>query len=149
MQIAMKLKNSKYDETQKLKWWPNFKKNGDKSPSQIVAKLKNSNCDKTQKHKLWQNSNCDKTEQLIMWQNSSCDKTQIGQNKKKSKLVKTLSRLLSKHILTPWHLMICSLGSILRLSQCFILYCYLVTGLCLLLNSYWLMSTVYCLLFAV
>ena len=71
-----KLKNSNFDktrncdQTQKLNWWQNFKKNGDKTQKlklwekiqklklwqnpekQIVTKLKNSNCDQTKKLKL-------------------------------------------------------------------------------------------------
>ena len=53
----MKLKNSNYNETQKLKW--------DETQKLIVIKLKNLNCDETQiVMKL--NSNCDKTQKLKM-----------------------------------------------------------------------------------
>ena len=68
----MNLKNSNYDETQKL-WW--------NLNTRIVIKLKNSNWDETQKLKNWQNlkkknvtklenSNGDRTEKLKWWQNS-------------------------------------------------------------------------------
>ena len=68
-QIVMKLKNSKDNKTQKLKWWQNsktqiVKKN---SKNQIVKKLKLWE-KKTSKLKMWQNSNCDTTWELKLWQ---------------------------------------------------------------------------------
>ena len=71
-QNVTKLKNLKYDKTQKLKMRQN-------SMSQNVTNLKNPkcDCDKTQKVKMWKNSKslrCDKTQKLKMWQNSKCEK---------------------------------------------------------------------------
>ena len=90
----MKLKNSSYDETQKLKFWWN-KKNQIvmKIKLQWISQLTNSNCDST-----WILTN------LNLW----------GQ--------KTLKGFFSKSILTPWQPMWCSLGSVFRFSQCLWIY---------------------------
>ena len=70
-QMAIKLKNSSCDDTQKLKSWWNSK-------TEIVMKLKNSNCDKTQILTKLKNSNFDKTHtQIVMnLKNSNSDETQ-------------------------------------------------------------------------
>ena len=44
-----KLKNSKYDKTQKLQIW----QDSECDKTQNVTKLKNSKCDKIQQLKLW------------------------------------------------------------------------------------------------
>ena len=126
-QIVMKLKKSR-----KFKWWQNSK-------THMVTRLKSPNCDKTQKLKLWQNSKsqivtnlknsaCDKTQKLKLWQNprtqfvtklknSNCDKTWIMTNLNLGRIKPKVS--FGKNILTPWPPMRCSLGSVLRFSQCF------------------------------
>ena len=68
----MNLKNSKFDETQKLKLWWNSK-------IQIVMKLKKINCDELKTQMWWKSktsilmklkkSNCDETEKLKVWWN--------------------------------------------------------------------------------
>ena len=85
----------------------------------------NSNCDKNQivknqKLKMWQNSNCDKTVKLKLWQNSICDKTWIMTHLHLWEREKKFQRVFSKSFLTPWKPMRCSLGSILRFFQCFV-----------------------------
>ena len=71
-----------------------------------MTKLNNSNCEKTQQLKLWQlkKSNCDITQKVKLWQNSIYDKS--------------LKESFSKNNLTPRQRMECSLGSVLRFSQC-------------------------------
>ena len=109
-----------------------------------MTKLNNSNCYKTQivtklklwQLKLWQKLSCDKTQivtknQIVkkkknknksIWQNWTCDKTgelKLWQNLKYDKSQITKIGSFSKNILTPWQLMRCSLGSVLRFSQSF------------------------------
>ena len=53
-QMVIKLKNSNFDETQKLiLWWNSKTQIVIKLKIQIVIKLKNSKCEETQKLKLW------------------------------------------------------------------------------------------------
>ena len=96
-----------------------------------MTELKNSYCDKTQivtkikswknqKLKMWQNSNCDKTLKLKLWQNSICDKTWIMTHLHLWEEKKTFKGFFSKSFLTPWQPMRCSLGSVLRFFQCFV-----------------------------
>ena len=127
--------NSNCDKTQKLKVWQNSK-------THIVTKFKlwqYSNFDKSKvvrKLKLGQNSNfeekklksskcereqiensnltilansSDKTQKLKLWQNLKYDKSTFMK-------IKTLKESVSKHFLTPWQAMRCSLGSVLRFS---------------------------------
>ena len=92
-------------KTQKLKLWQNLK-NLNVTKLKNLNFKKNSNCDKTQKLKLWQNFS-------KLWQNLNNDKYQFMIRKT------ILKGSFSKNILTPWQLMWCSLGSVLRFSQCF------------------------------
>ena len=123
--MVTKLKNSKCDKTQlatKLKLWQNS--NCDKT--QVVTSLKlweknqKLKCDKTWIVTKLENLNYDnsktnvtKLQKLKLGQNLEYDKSQFMKTKK------TLKESFSKNILTPWQLMRCSLGSVLRFSRCF------------------------------
>ena len=106
-------------------WW--------NSKTQIVMKLKNSNCDETQNLKVWWNSKTPIVTKLQLWQNSktqNVSKIKLWQNLITQIVIKleilqisiyedkTLNGSFSKNILTPWQLMGCSLGSVLRFSRC-------------------------------
>ena len=78
------------------------------SKSQIVTKPKNSIFDRTPKLKLLER----KKTQLKLWQKLKYDKSPFMQKK-------ILTGSFIKNILTPWQPKRCSLGSVLRFSQCF------------------------------
>ena len=87
----MKLKNSNYDETKKIKlWWNSKTQIVIKLKTPIVLKLKNSNCDEIQKLKLWWNL---KTKMVT----AQCWKDKMKQ-----------SKVNLKELLTPekrsWHI---------------------------------------------
>ena len=136
-QIVMKLKNSNgeetknliCEETQKLKLWQDSNSNGYHTQKlKLGQNSKNSNCDKTQivtKLKLWQNSNCDNIKIVTKLENTNCNKTrklELWHNLEVWKVSikkKKFKGSLNKKILTPSQPMRCSLGSVLRFSQCF------------------------------
>ena len=105
-----------------------------------MTKLKNSNCDKTQivtknqivtklngkkkNFKMWQYSNCEKKLKNSNYDNSRPPiVTKLENSNFKFQFMKktTLKWSLSKNILTPWQVMRCSLGSVLRFLDFFYL----------------------------
>ena len=105
-QNVTKLKNSNFYKTQKVRLWQNSK-------SQMLAKLKKSNCDKTKKKNIF-----DKNQKLKLWQYL---RTQIGRNLNLWRKKKLEKGLFIKNNLTTWQSMRCTLGSVLRFSQCFVI----------------------------
>ena len=83
--------------------------------TQIVTKLKNSNYHKTKKLKMWQNS---RTQIMTRLKTQNVTKLEIWHLKLWIK--KNFKRAFIKNILTPGQPMRCSLGSVLRFSQCFV-----------------------------
>ena len=112
-----KLKNSKYDNTQKIKKW--FKKikcykiknskfensKCDESKTQNVTELKYQKCDNTQTLKKWRkinkkvtklhHSKCDKTQKIKMWENSKLEMWHKSKTQNVTKL-KNLQQFFGK-----------------------------------------------------
>ena len=82
----------------------------------IVTQLENSNDDKTWELKLWQNSKTQILKKPEIWQISIYEEN-------------TLNGSFSKIIFTHWQQMRCSLGSVLRFSQCFYLFYGFMSGI--------------------